>query len=206
MTHHGGKRPAIMKPAKDANGYYRTVMDGRTVKVHRVVAETWLANPLSLPCVNHLSAERTDNSVGNLEWCSVRYNAWYGVHHGYIKLARHPRQDIIPEGLRKKATAEARLMMSTLPKDRNGKAYATASGLNIAKVYEKLCRKYPALAKVKCRTLQSWMYDRSRRSKSARQNLTIPSVCEMHHTHIVLEDNIVFQCTTPERPTSPRRR
>ena len=76
----------IMSPAKDKCGYYRTVMDGKPVKVHRIIAETWLENPLNLPLVNHLDCNPSNNKIENLEWCSAKYNAYYGVHNGNIKI------------------------------------------------------------------------------------------------------------------------
>ena len=44
-----GKNAAVMKPAKDAKGYYRTMilLNGKlsTIKLHRIVAQTWIENP-----------------------------------------------------------------------------------------------------------------------------------------------------------------
>ena len=205
LTHHGGRHPAIMRPARDANGYLRTVMDGRTVKVHRVVAENWLENPYGLPCVNHLDSDRSNNSVTNLEWCTVKYNAWYGVHHGSIRVSRHPRQDLVSEKIRRKVTAEARKFISRGKTDKNGTFHPNRGDATLADEYKRLCRKYPSLARVKLRTLRSWLDGRTCPSACSRQNLTTPSVCERHHTHIVSEENIVFPCIIPGRRTSPVR-
>ena len=204
LTHHGGKRPSIIKPAKDANGYYRTVLNGKTVKVHRIVAENWLLNPSGLPCVNHIDSNRGNNRVENLEWCSVKYNAWYGVHHGRIKIARHPRQDLVPETVRRAVVAEAKEFLSLAPKDRHGRP-APAKGCGLESLYARLTKTYPELARVKLRTMRSWVQGRKCPSQLKRQSLTSPSVLERHHTHIVSEDGIVFRSTTQERHTSPHR-
>lgn len=199
LTHHGGSHPAIMRPALDANGYYRTVMDRKTVKVHRVIAETWLENPLSLPCVNHLDTNRANNQVSNLEWCSIKYNAWYGTRHGAIKTPRHPRQDWLTREEREAIKEKLAMWKTTLPKDKNGKFAPRKGDPTMKELYVELCKEFPRLCRVTWKTMTVWLQcDRSRLA-SMRQSLTIPSVCEMHHTHIVSEENIVFPCTTVER-------
>ena len=36
--------------------------------VHRMVAETYIANPYNLSEVNHIDLDKSNNSVENLEW------------------------------------------------------------------------------------------------------------------------------------------
>lgn len=75
----GCGREAIMKPAKDNGGYFRTMLkrdDGiiHTVKVHRIIASTFLSNELEKPCVNHINGIRDDNRIENLEWVTISEN------------------------------------------------------------------------------------------------------------------------------------
>jgi hypothetical protein len=51
----------------------------KTIKIHRLVAETFIANPNNLPEVNHKSEIKTDNRMENLEWITKRGNANYGT-------------------------------------------------------------------------------------------------------------------------------
>ena len=47
-------------------------------RVHRLVAKAYIPNPDCLPCINHKDEIKTNNNVGNLEWCTYQYNNTYG--------------------------------------------------------------------------------------------------------------------------------
>lgn len=68
-----GRDGYMMVDMTDKNGYRKPY------KLHRLVAEAFLANPLCLPVVNHRNENIKDNRVQNLEWCSIRYNLRYGT-------------------------------------------------------------------------------------------------------------------------------
>lgn len=59
-------------------GYYTVVLRNgikpKCVYVHRLVAETYIKNPLNLPEVNHINHNKADNSVSNLEWVTRKQN------------------------------------------------------------------------------------------------------------------------------------
>lgn len=61
------------------NGYKCICFKKKSYSVHRLVAETFIENPNNYPCVNHKDEDKTNNSVGNLEWCNHRYNVNYGT-------------------------------------------------------------------------------------------------------------------------------
>lgn len=72
-----------MTPLPDGKGYYLMVelsRDGRSKRylIHRLVAQTFIENPESLPEVNHKDENKRNNRVDNLEWCTHAYNNNYG--------------------------------------------------------------------------------------------------------------------------------
>lgn len=82
--HHGWNRTVIKKMREDKDGYLLVsvvLADKRetTRRVHRLVAQTFIANPDNLPIVNHLDGDKQNNHVSNLEWTTVSGN----TKHGY---------------------------------------------------------------------------------------------------------------------------
>lgn len=51
----------------------------KNVYVHRLVAEAYLDNPNSLPEVNHIDENKSNNCISNLEWCDSTYNKSHGT-------------------------------------------------------------------------------------------------------------------------------
>lgn len=53
--------------------------------IHRLVAETFLDNPESLPIVNHIDGNKSNNHIGNLEWVSNSDNINHAISTGLRK-------------------------------------------------------------------------------------------------------------------------
>lgn len=78
-----------MRPATNKSGYLHTliVCEGKLKKIviHRLVAQTWIDNPLNKAQVNHINFIRNDNRVENLEWVTPAENTKYSYDAGRIK-------------------------------------------------------------------------------------------------------------------------
>lgn len=58
------------------------------ILIHRLIAETFIPNPLNKPCVNHIDGNKQNNGIDNLEWCTYSEN----TIHSYIILKRKASQ------------------------------------------------------------------------------------------------------------------
>ena len=64
---------------KATNGYIAVTLKGKTLLVHRLIAETFLKKQPGKNQVNHKNRKRHDNRVKNLEWCSSKENTQHGL-------------------------------------------------------------------------------------------------------------------------------
>ena len=73
----------LLKHKINYSGYHEVTLYNRTLntkgykRVHRLVADAYIPNPLDLPSINHIDENKDNNHISNLEWCSHQYNAEY---------------------------------------------------------------------------------------------------------------------------------
>lgn len=80
----GIRKGIILKPTKNSKGYLTVAICWLgmrvTMTVHRVVAETFLANPEEKEHVNHIDGNPLNNKLDNLEWATPSENQ----KHAYL--------------------------------------------------------------------------------------------------------------------------
>jgi len=98
-----GTTDRILKQ-ETTKGYKRVTLsiEGKTERylVHRLIAMTFIPNPLSKPCVNHIDGDKLNNDVSNLEWCTYSENEIHsydvlGKINANRKLSKEAVEDII---------------------------------------------------------------------------------------------------------------
>lgn len=99
---HKGQK--LLTPHLSKLGYYETQLRmkplNRKVRVHTLVAETFLIKPNEIDiCVNHKDGNKLNNYVGNLEWISNGDNVKHAVRIGLfnIKGENHPNSKLTKE-------------------------------------------------------------------------------------------------------------
>lgn len=79
-----------LKPIINKNGYaYVNLYREGSMKhifIHRLVAIAFLPNDSKRQFVNHIDGIKTNNTAGNLEWCTSRENNLHAIRTGLIKI------------------------------------------------------------------------------------------------------------------------
>lgn len=52
-----------------------------SVRIHRTVAQVFIPNYENKCCVNHINTIKTDNTLHNLEWCTIRENSKHWIEN-----------------------------------------------------------------------------------------------------------------------------
>lgn len=59
----------------------------KSARIHRIVSECFIPNPLNKPAINHIDGDKTNNGIANLEWCTYSENE---IHSYQALNKRHP--------------------------------------------------------------------------------------------------------------------
>lgn len=103
LIQNSSRRKGLLK-GYSVNGYIKVNLydlSGRCKKkyVHRLVAEAFIANPDNKPIVNHIDANRGNNVVENLEWCTQSENIQHCVKMGrYVSNLPNVRKRVVNNG------------------------------------------------------------------------------------------------------------
>lgn len=80
------KKEQILKSHVMKTGYIgiHLAQDGKRklFKIHRLVATAFIPNYERLPCINHIDGNKLNNSIENLEWCTIKQNNIHAIHNG----------------------------------------------------------------------------------------------------------------------------
>lgn len=85
------KKERFLSGRADKDGYIEVILSKnqtkKYVRLHRLVAETFILNPGNKPQVNHKDRNKQNNDASNLEWVTCSENVIHafttgrGVHH-----------------------------------------------------------------------------------------------------------------------------
>ena len=67
----------------------------RNMKVHRLVALSFIPNPHNYPQVNHKDGNKSNNNVDNLEWRTAKENTYHAVVTGLLKSGDKSHRTVI---------------------------------------------------------------------------------------------------------------
>lgn len=83
------KKEMVLKPLKLTKGYLGVRLyknnEGKTIKIHRLVAEHFIPKEEGKEQVNHIDGNKENNKVENLEWCNQKENMQHSYKIGLRK-------------------------------------------------------------------------------------------------------------------------
>lgn len=111
----------ILKCSVCTTGYLQIILSNKdtrlTKKVHRIVAKTFMPNPLNKPCINHIDSNRLNARLENLEWCTYKEN----IAHALLVGGWRKGVDAVASKLNKQQVIE--IFRSELSNVKLGKIY-----------------------------------------------------------------------------------
>lgn len=88
----------LLRLVKDKYGYMSVCLckDGapKRVRIHRLVATSFIPNPDNKRTINHINGCKTDNYVSNLEWSTYSENNIHSIKTGLRTKSGSPKQRV----------------------------------------------------------------------------------------------------------------
>lgn len=95
-TRHFDKTKIKTGKTRNQQGYYQVRLGGRngkTMVLHRILAECFVDNPNGYNVVNHKDGNKSNCSISNLEWCTSSYNNKHAFDTGLKEISLKQRYD-----------------------------------------------------------------------------------------------------------------
>lgn len=80
-------RNYVVYGTKGNDGYMSVLINHKSYKVHRIVAQMFIPNLEGKPEVNHIDEDKSNNDVSNLNWMTAKENSNWGTRKE--KISRH---------------------------------------------------------------------------------------------------------------------
>jgi hypothetical protein len=81
--------PMVVLSRVDFTGYPCVMLNNKPIRVHRLLATCFIANPNNYPWIDHIDRNKTNNDLSNLRWANASMNntnkgKWYKKDAKYI--------------------------------------------------------------------------------------------------------------------------
>lgn len=89
-SRHFDRKLIKIGTTKNHQGYYQIRLGGRrgkTMLLHRVLAEAFIENPNGYEVVNHKDGDKSNCSISNLEWCTSSDNNKHAFENGLNEIS-----------------------------------------------------------------------------------------------------------------------
>lgn len=86
-----GRYPTVsLETTEPIKGRIKPAYKHKQYKVHRLMAEAFIPNPLNKKTVNHIDGNTQNNTLSNLEWATHSENAQHAYTHSKTGRAKKP--------------------------------------------------------------------------------------------------------------------